>query len=181
MLAACARHLLASLILGSAALAASPSAAFAQGIYAVRGPWVDDRGQAFDLASLRDSYTVVTMAYGACRRVCSLSLRVVEQIAAIADRRQLALHVLVVGIDPSQDKPADWAALRAERGAAWRGIEVVSGTPASTRRLAQQLGVHYWRYGEHTMHDFKVVLISPEGRIVGEMTRFGDDLAALLP
>ncbi|MEP7295982.1 MAG: SCO family protein [Burkholderiales bacterium] len=164
-----------------AALLGWPPSASGQGVYSVRGPWVDDQAHSFDLGSLRDSYSVVTMAYGACRRVCSVSLKVVEQLAAIAEQRGLALRVVVVSLDPAQDKPADWAALRAERGGAFRRVEFLSGTAASTRQMAQQLGVKYWRYGEHTVHDFRIVLVSPEGRIVRAINKFDEDVNLLLP
>jgi cytochrome oxidase Cu insertion factor (SCO1/SenC/PrrC family) len=181
LLVAPAKSLLVSAVLAWSAMLGWPSPVHAQGIYSVRGPWVDDQDRVYDLGSLRDSYTVVTMAYGACRRVCSLSLRVVEQIAVIAEQRQLPLHVLVVGLDPTQDKPSDWAAMRAQRGPALRRVEFLSGTAASTRRLAQQLGVRYWRYGEHTMHDFRIVMVAPGGQVVSAMSKYDDDLNLLLP
>jgi hypothetical protein len=43
------------------------------------------------------------------------------------------------------------------------------------------LGVHYWRYGEHTMHDFRIVLLSPQGQVLRAINAFDEDLAALLP
>ena len=55
------------------------------------------------------------MAYGACRRVCAANLRVLEQLQRLADERKAALNFVVFGLDPSQDRPADWAAYRAER------------------------------------------------------------------
>jgi hypothetical protein len=47
--------------------------------------------------------------------------------------------------------------------------------------MASQLGVHYWRYGEHTMHDFKIVLLSAQGRVLRSMDRFDQDPGVLLP
>ena len=99
----------------SAALTACVTCASGQDVYSVRGPWLDDQARAFSLESLRGSYTVITMAYGACRRVCSSSLKTIHDLAALATERHVPLHVLVVGLDPTQDKPLDWAELRAER------------------------------------------------------------------
>ncbi len=42
-------------------------------------------------------------------------------------------------------------------------------------------GVRRWFYGEHVMHDFRIVLVSPEGQVVASMTMADQDLAALLP
>jgi cytochrome oxidase Cu insertion factor (SCO1/SenC/PrrC family) len=150
-------------------------------VFAASGPWVDHRGQPFATESLRASATIVSMAYGACRRVCSSSLRVLEQIQARADARAFALNFVVIGLDPAQDRPADWAAYRAQRKLNRGNWHFLSGDAAATASIAQRLGVRYWRYGEHTMHDFRILRLSAEGRIVAEMTTHDQDLAALLP
>ena len=152
-----------------------------QGVYAVQGPWLDERSQVFALESLTGSYSVVTMAYGACRRVCSSSLKIVRDVAELAARRHVPLRILVVGLDPAEDKPADWAAYRAERKLSFGNLDFLSGTPSSVRQLAQKIGEKYWRYGEHTMHDFRVVLISPEGRVVKAIDRFDQEASELMP
>ena len=121
------------------------------------------------------------MAYGACRRICSTSLRLLEQLQALADERHAKLNIVVVGLDPSQDRPADWAEYRAERKLSRANWQFLSGDEASTRRLANRLGVHYWRYGEHTMHDFRIVLLSAQDLPVRYMDKFDQDLALLLP
>ncbi len=165
----------------SIALFGCMSCACAQGVYSVRGPWLDDRAHPYSLDTLRGSFTVFTMAYGACRRVCSSSLRVVRDLAVLAAERHVQLSVLVVGLDPAQDKPADWAELRIEQKLGFSNVVFLSGTEASTRALARSIGVKYWRYGEHTMHDFRLVLVSPEGQVLKSMDKFDQDVASLLP
>jgi cytochrome oxidase Cu insertion factor (SCO1/SenC/PrrC family) len=155
--------------------------AHAQGVYSVRGPWLDEQSHMFALESLRGSYTVITMAYGACRRVCSSSLKAVRELAALAAERHVELNMLVVGLDPVQDRPSDWAELRADQKLWFHNLEFLSGNESSTRAMAQSIGTKYWRYGEHTMHDFRIVLVSPEGRVVKSMDRFDQSVSALLP
>jgi cytochrome oxidase Cu insertion factor (SCO1/SenC/PrrC family) len=121
------------------------------------------------------------MAYGACRRVCSSSLRVLEKLQALADERQVRLNIVVVGLDPSQDKPIDWAEFRAERKLNRPNWQFLSGDAASVHSLAQLLGVRYWRYGEHTMHDFRIVLLSAQGQPLRSMDHVDEGLATLLP
>ena len=155
--------------------------ACAQDIYQTEGQWLDDRARSYRLDELRGTPTVLTMAYGACRRVCSTSLRLLERFQALADERHAKVNIVVVGLDPSQDRPADWAEYRAERKLSRANWQFLSGDEASTRRLANRLGVHYWRYGEHTMHDFRIVLLSAQGLPVRYMDKFDQDLALLLP
>jgi protein SCO1 len=151
------------------------------GVYAAPARWLDDRGHTFELKSLQGRWTVVTMAYGACRRICSTSLRTLETVQALADARQQALSFVVVGLDPTQDKPADWAQLRQERRMTRANWHFLSGDTEGTRALAQQLGVRYWRYGEHTMHDFRIVLLNPQGQLVRSLGSFNDPAEQLLP
>ena len=162
-------------------LCAANATASAQGVFSGSGPWLDDANRSFRVESLRGSRTVVSMAYGACRRVCSASLRVLEQLQARADARGETLNFVVIGLDPSQDRPADWAAYRAERKLLRPNWQFLSGDTQSTAHIARRLGVNYWHYGEHVMHDFRIVMVSGQGRIVATMTTPDQALATLLP
>ena len=162
--------------MGAAALSAG-----AQSVYGVPGPWIDDASASFALGSLAGSYTVATMAYGACQQVCSTSVRRVEQLHDLAEQRHVSLNFVVFGLDPNEDKPSDWAAFRAQRKLTFGNLQFLSGSPLATQQIANRLGVRYWRYGEHTMHDFRIVLVSPAGRIVRSMDHFDEDIAGLLP
>jgi cytochrome oxidase Cu insertion factor (SCO1/SenC/PrrC family) len=168
--------LLWSIMLGVVCIGAD-----ARGVFAGSGPWLDHRGQPFGVDTLSRAPSVVSMSYGACRRVCSASLRTMQQLQALADARGVALNFVVIGLDPQQDRPADWAALRAERRLDRANWQFLSGGKASTAAMAQRLGVRYWTYGEHTMHDFRIVLVSAEGQIVREMNLPDQDPATLLP
>lgn len=168
-------------IIGALLLCAALGSARAQDIYRTDGHWLDDQARPFRLEQLRGAPTVVTMAYGACRRVCSASLRVLERLQALADESHTRLNIVVVGLDPSQDRPADWADYRAERNLNRPNWKFLSGDAASTRHLASRLGVRYWRYGEHTMHDFRIVLLSARGLPVRSMDKFDQELSLLLP
>lgn len=143
--------------------------------------WVDDQGRPYDARALHGRYAVATLAYGACRRVCSASLLLMQRLQAMADEKHVALTFLVFGIDPEQDKPADWAQLRHDRQLERDNWVFLSGDAASVDRVARSLGVRYWRYGEHTMHDFRIVLLSPSGEVVRGIDSFEEELAVLLP
>jgi protein SCO1 len=154
---------------------------WAAGLYDGPAPWLDDQSHSYSLLALRGTPTVMTLAYGACRRVCSGSLRVMEQLQALADQRGVALNFVVVGLNPAEDRPADWAQLRVERHLGRPNWQFLSGPDAAIRRLAGRLGVRYWHYGEHVMHDFRVVLLSADGVIVRTMDAVDQPLERLLP
>lgn len=166
--------------LGVACFGAAAPGVLAQGLFA-GGHWLDHRDQAFAVDTLSGAPSVVSMSYGACRRVCSASLRTMEQLQALADARGVALNFVVIGLDPRQDRPADWAAYRADRRLHRANWQFLSGSKASTAQIAQRLGVRYWRYGEHTMHDFRIVLVSAQGQVLKGMDLPDQDPATLLP
>jgi cytochrome oxidase Cu insertion factor (SCO1/SenC/PrrC family) len=175
------RYLRPASLFTAVVLCAASTGVLAQGLYAIPGAWVDEHGRRFSIQSLRGSYSVVNMAYGACRRVCSASLRVLQRLQVLADERHVSLNVIVVGLDPRQDQPADWAAFRDDYKLQRANWTFLSGDPASTAGLARWLGQRYWHYGDHVMHDFRIVLVTPDGRIAATMSLPDQDPAILLP
>jgi cytochrome oxidase Cu insertion factor (SCO1/SenC/PrrC family) len=145
------------------------------------GTWLDDQGRPFRWATLRGNFTVVNMAYGACRRVCSTSLRRMEELQSRADARHLAISFVVVGIDPELDRPADWASYRVDHKLGRKNWQFLTGDQDATRQLAARLGVRYWHYGDHVMHDFRIALLAPDGRVVAALNAADDDLGKLIP
>ena len=163
------------------AAATGATRAASMDVYQAPGHWVDDRGQPFRLDSLHGRPGIVTMAYGACRRVCSTSLRVMEHLQALCDAQHLPMNFVVFGLDPMEDTPRDWADFRAFRKLDRANWQFLSADDHAVSEIAQRLGVHYWRYGEHVMHDFRILRMSADGRVLHAMTAFDEDAAAMLP
>ncbi len=84
--------------MAAVAAACAIGGALAQDMFRPAGQWPDDQGQAYRLEALYGAPTVITMAYGACRRVCSTSLRMMKQVQQLADVRHLNLNFVVVGL-----------------------------------------------------------------------------------
>lgn len=164
-----------------ASFALLAGAASAQDLYRLAtGDWIDDAERAYRLDTLYGTPTVITMAYGACRRICSSGLRMLLKVQALADERGHPINV-VVGLDPRSDRPQDWAALRAEHGLMRANWHFLSGGEAQTRRLAAALGIRYWRYGGHTLHDLRIVLLSERAVPLRFVDTFDAPLESLLP
>jgi cytochrome oxidase Cu insertion factor (SCO1/SenC/PrrC family) len=121
------------------------------------------------LAEWRGRMVVMTMAYGACRSICSSTLRTLEELQAEADRRGIALEVLVASIDPAEDTPQAWADYRKARRLAHARWTFLCGSSQATRALARFLGVRFWAYDEHLMHDFKIVRLDANGAIAAAL------------
>ncbi len=88
---------------------------------------------------------------------------------------------MVVGLDPQADRPADWAAYRAERHLVRANWRFLTGDEAAVRQLARRLGLRYWRYGDHTMHDLRIVLLSEKAEPLRSIATFDAPLETLLP
>jgi protein SCO1/2 len=155
-------------------------AAAAAGPSALPGRWTDDRGRALDWPQGHETPIVVTMAYGSCKRICASSLRTMKQLQALADAQHRTLQFVVVGLDPAQDTPADWAALRRDHHLERANWHFLSGADADLRRLAARLDLRYWRYGEHTLHDYRVALLAPDGRVLKRLDRPDENPSSLL-
>ena len=159
---------------GGLARAAAPS------LYALDLKFTDDRGAVRRLAEWQGRAVVLTMAYGACRSICSSTLRTLEALQADADRKGLALEILVASIDPAEDTPQAWAQYRRARKLGRANWSFLSGSATDTRRLAQFLGVRFWRYDEHVMHDFRIVRLAADGSIASALYWDQRDTAQLL-
>ncbi len=145
----------------------------------VGGKWVNDQGKAVSLSDWQGRYTVLTMSVGACRRICTTTLRRMEELQAIADRRGLRVDFLVISLDPRSDTPQTWREYRALRKLGRENWHFVSGGEDGTRRVARMLGISYWYYDEHLLHDFKIALIGPGGEIRRTLA-WADDRPELL-
>jgi protein SCO1/2 len=166
---------------GLCALAASgPGRAAAPSAYELGLDFVDDAGRARSLAEWQGKPVVLAMAYGACKRICSTTLRRLESLHEAATRKGVPLEFVVVSLDPAEDTPRDWAEYRR-----WRGLQAAPwsflvGSPRATRRLADFLGVRYWGYDGHVLHDYRIVRLSPQGRIATALRWADDDVERLL-
>jgi len=158
------RVLIASALagLGSGARAATSA-------YALNLHFTDDHGMPRELAEWQGRAVILTMGYGACRSVCSSTLRTLEELQADADRRGVVIDVIVASIDPDEDTPQAWAQYRKARKLLRANWCFLTGSPGDTRRLARFLGLRYWRYDEHLMHDFRIVRLAADGSITATL------------
>lgn len=130
-----------------------------------RIPWTPDQGGApLSLSELRGKPLVLTMSYTACRRTCSTTMLVLREMQAIFDRRNLPVNFAIVSYDPQRDSPKEWQLYRKSRGLDRASWHFLTGTMPDTRRLARHLDLAFWRYDDHVLHDFRIVLFDAVGR-----------------
>ena len=142
--------------------------------------WQDDQGHTVSLSDWANKPMVITMAYGTCRKVCSTSMRRMEQAQALADANGLALEFVVVSLSPEADTPQDWRAFRKSHKLDRANWHFLSGSARDTRTLARLLGIGYWVYDDHVVHDFRVLRTNRHGEITATLQAADEDPAALV-
>ncbi len=150
---------------------ATPALQAASGpcVWELPGSWEDDQGGHVAMAEWRGRPALLTLAYGACRRICSTSLRLLQEAQQDADARNLALSVIVVSLDPRVDTPAAWREFRSEHRLQRPNWHFLAGTAAQTHRIAELLEMKYWVYDDHVLHDLRIAAVNASGHIVARI------------
>ncbi len=126
--------------------------------------WHDDASLNRPLTGLPGRRVVITMAYASCHRICPMTMVALEQMQRAADARGIAVDFVVIGYDPKNDSPAAWHRYRKSRGLVRGNWHFLTGTPAATRQLANQLGFPFWTMDDdHVMHESRAVLFDAQG------------------
>jgi len=138
-------------------------------------PFIDQRGQALRLSSLRGKPVVLSLVYTSCFRVCSgLTLHLRE----VVREAQRALGpdtftVLTVGFDTPNDTPERMRLYAQERGAEMQGWYFASTDAATIERLARDVGFTYRRSPKGFDHITQTTIIDGRGRVVLQV--YGQD------
>jgi cytochrome oxidase Cu insertion factor (SCO1/SenC/PrrC family) len=173
----CRRRLLIGAALAGSVGGARAAAASA---YQLGLKFIDDRGMPRALAEWQGRALIITMGYGACRSVCSSTLRTLEALQAEADSKGVAVEIVVASVAPGEDTPEAWARYRQARKLTRANWTFLSGSPGDTRRLARFLGLRFWVYDEHPMHDFRIVRLGADGSIAAVLDWDHRDTSSLL-
>jgi cytochrome oxidase Cu insertion factor (SCO1/SenC/PrrC family) len=170
---------LVRLLLTALCLASTGSWA-SDGIYGLNAVWQNDKGLDCKLSDWANKPMVITMAYGTCRKVCSNSIRRMAQAQALADAQGVAIEFVVVSLDPEVDTPADWRAFRRAHKLDRPNWHFIRGSAKDTHTLARLLGIGYWVYDDHVVHDFRVLRTNRQGVITAALQAADEDPALLV-
>lgn len=139
---------------------------------ALKIPLIDDRGRATSLGAWRGRPVIITMEYANCRFLCSITLQRLKDVQAAADAAGRRFDFVVVSIDPRNDTPAAWTRYRKSRELTRDNWSFVTASPEDTPVLAYALGIKYWLFDVHIMHDFRLLRLDGAGAIVKVMDSF---------
>lgn len=149
-------------------------------VYQIKMPFTDDRGRMVSLRDWSGRPAIVTMEYANCRFICSITLQRLKDVQAAADRAKRHFEFIVLSLDPKNDTPEAWTRYRKTRELDRENWHFLTASVSDTPGLARQLGVRYWLYDEHIMHDFRLLRLNEEGQIVKVMDTYDADLSAFV-
>lgn len=144
-------------------------------VYRLATPFVDDRGQTVTLQAWTGRPAIVTMEYSNCRFICSITLQRLKEVQAAADQARREFDFIVLSIDPKNDTPEAWTRYRKTRELDRDNWRFLTASVGDTPGLARRLGVHYWLYDEHIMHDFRLLRLNEAGEIIKVMDAYDAD------
>lgn len=166
------RRSFAALLAVLALAVAVPAVAAGLGTHVLKIPLTDDRGRSTSLAAWRGRQAIVTMEYANCRFICSITLQRMKAVQAAADAAGRPFDFIIVSIDPKNDTPAAWTRYRKSRELMRDNWSFVTASAEETPALAHALGIKYWLYDTHIMHDFRLLRVDAAGAIVKVMDSF---------
>ena len=129
--------------------------------------FVDQRGRAFRLSSLRGKPVVLSLVYTSCYQVCSGLTVHLRDVARVAWRAlgPESFTVLTVGFDTPNDTPARMRLYAQERGAGMPGWYFASTDTATLEQLARDVGFTYRPSPKGFDHITQTTVIDGTGRV----------------
>jgi protein SCO1/2 len=130
--------------------------------------FVDQRGQAFRLSSLRGKPVVLSLVYTSCFQVCSgltVHLRDVTRVARKALGAD-SFTVLTVGFDTPNDSSERMRLYALDRGAETPGWFFASTDAATIERLTRDVGFTYRPSPKGFDHITQTTVIDGAGRVM---------------
>jgi cytochrome oxidase Cu insertion factor (SCO1/SenC/PrrC family) len=134
-------------------------------IYQLTDKWVDDSGKTVLLSNWKGKNVVMSMAYSTCKKFCPLTIRQLLAIQKRYDEQKIDVEFIVISYDPSNDTPQGWEEYRKLHNINRPNWHFLTGNQESTKIVSQLLGMDYWLYDEHVMHNFKIVRLNTLGEI----------------
>lgn len=132
-------------------------------IYQAPMTWLDDQGRTVSLKQWQGKPVIITMAYSSCRKFCPMTVARLNEIQRGFDQRQIAAEFVVISYDPANDNWQSWANYRKTHHIERENWHFLTGTPENTKAVSELLGMPYWLYDDHVMHNFKILRLGING------------------
>jgi protein SCO1 len=171
---------LAAILFALATLAPLPARSIPLDLYSAPYPFTNDRGETVHLSEWRGKPLILTMEHSNCRFSCTVTFSKLKAIQTLADQKNLKIDFMIISLDPKNDTPQAWRQYRISREVERSNWHLLTGSEATTKAIANLLGIKYWFMEEHVFHDFKIVRLNAQGEIEKAITDYDDEPESLL-
>jgi cytochrome oxidase Cu insertion factor (SCO1/SenC/PrrC family) len=126
---------------------------------------VDQRGDAFSLASLKGKPVLIDFIYTSCASTCPLLTAKMVQVAReLGPALGAGVKIVSITLDPEHDGPAELDKYAKSHGAADSGWIFLTGKPADIDRVLAQYKLKRMRENDGSvMHSVSAFLLGPDG------------------
>ena len=162
------------------ALLPAPAWSATTNLYTLPYTFTNDQGRVLRLSEWNGKPMILTMEYSNCRFMCTTTFAQLKELQAAADKKKIRIDFVIVSLDPDNDTPEAWRQYRISRDVNRSNWHLLTGSKAATKEFAALVGIKYWYYGEHLLHDFKVMRLNAKGEIEKEITAYGVEPEYLL-
>jgi protein SCO1/2 len=134
-------------------------------LFAQRGAWTDDRGEAIALESFRGAPVVVTAFYTSCTVRCPLTIGKLHEVDDAFRASGRVVPIILLTLDPRTDTPDRLRRFKQTRNLPdhWHFIR---GSDSDTRGLARYLHVNAAYDDGHIDHDVRIDVFDANGRLL---------------
>ena len=126
---------------------------------------IDQRGEAFSLASLKGKPVLIDFIYTSCASTCPLLTAKMAQVAReLGPALGADVKIVSITLDPEHDSPTQLDRYAKAHGAADRGWIFLTGKPADIDRVLAQYKLRRMRENDGSvMHSVSAFLLGPDG------------------
>lgn len=154
----------------------------ARSLYHLQVKLTDQRGKAFELASLRGSPVLATMFYASCKSICPMLVAQVKRVHdALPPELRTRVHVLLVSLDPEHDDPEHLRELAKRHAIDDPRWHFVRSATSDVREIAAALGVRYRALPNGELsHTPSIALLDREGELAMRLENASGDPTELI-
>ena len=152
-----------------------------ESLYTIPLQWQDETGTSIKLSRYEGRFVVLTMIYTTCQSACPLIMKKLRTIQSdLGDFKEV--EFVIVTFDPSVDTPQALLSYKKAQKIDHSNWHFLNGTEENTRKLSLLLDIGYQKNKQtgHFMHDNKILLLDPKGKILVTLDGLDVDSAPLL-
>jgi len=159
-----------------AALTAINGFSDSSSLYSLRTEWKDDQGKALKFDTFQKNWTVISMMYTRCPGSCPMIVQKMRKVETLLKNHQIDAQFVLVTFDPKRDTPAQLKLHRGKIAVSETNWHFLNGGEGDTRKLSMLLGIKFTQDAEtgDFMHDNKLILVSPSGKIAARLNTLND-------